>query len=145
MQAVIMEVIDLLRNVAMTRIDLVSNPMGIIGIGMNAMNKYPDMTGREKRAVLVNALTTIASGPDGQLGTADDKIPKPIVDTIVSLIEGKLIQSVINFASDVSKGRFNVNEAVEVAKETEKTCSGCFAFVLSKLKKKKVDANIKKP
>lgn len=134
MQVIISEVIEGLRSAIQSRADIGTNPMNIVGIGMGLLNKYPTLTGAEKRSLLVEALTKIASGPDGVLGTADDTIPKPIVDTILSLIEGNLINGIIGLVVDATKGRFDVDKAVEVAKEASKTCSGCFSFVISKIK-----------
>lgn len=132
MQAVVDSVVKELTSAVETRADLMSNPMNIVGVGMAIMNKHENLSGSDKKALLVKALTSLASGPDGVLGTADDRIPKPIVDTIVSLIEGKLINSVLDLAVGISKGRFDLQQAVAVAKEAKETFTGCFLFLKAK-------------
>jgi hypothetical protein len=135
MQVITTSVAEGLRSAIATRTDLIANPMNIVGVGMELMNKYPTLSGSEKKALLVKALTNFASGKDGILGTADDNIPKPIIDTITNLIQGNLIGDVINFAAEVAKGRFNPAAAVEVVKQANTTFSGCFGFLMSKFKK----------
>lgn len=133
MRTIVTDIVDGLLKAIEDRADLVSNPLNIVGVGMQLMNKHGDLSGSEKKALLVKALTMIASGEDGVLGTADDKIPKPIVDTIVNLLQGNLINDVISLVADVSKGRFNIQKAAIVAKKTTETCSGCFSFLISKI------------
>jgi len=132
MQAIVMEVTQGLRDAITSRADLVCNPMNVVGVGMQLMNKYPMLSGTEKKAMLVKCLHNLAAGKDGVLGTADDTMPKPIVDAITKLIEGKLIDDVISLVADVTKGRFN-------AKDAKKAVTGCVSIVgplLKKLSKK---------
>ena len=137
MQAITTEIVQALREAATNRTDLLANPMKIIGIGMEFMKGYPALSGNEKKALLVRALTSFAAGEDGILGTSDDKVPKPIVDTVAALVQGNLINDVIALVADASKGRFNAAKAAETAKQAKGTFSGCFGLLMSKIKKQK--------
>lgn len=132
MQAIVMDVTDGLRNAITSRADLVCNPMNVVGVGMQLINKYSVLSGTEKKTLLVKCLHNIAAGKDGVLGTADDTIPKPIVDAITKLIEGNLMDGVISLVADVTKGRFNTKEA----KKAVTGCVGIMAPLLKKLSKK---------
>jgi hypothetical protein len=132
MQVITTEVVEGLRTAVANRTDLLSNPMNIVGVGMELMNKYPALSGSEKKALLIKAFTSFASGKDGILGTADDNLPKPVVDTITTLVQGNMIGDIISLVADVSKGRFNAAKAAEVAKQASGLFSGCLAFVKSK-------------
>lgn len=135
MQAVTMEVTEGLRDAIAKRADLVCNPMNIVGVGMELMNKYPTLTGSEKRALLIKCLHNLAAGKDGVLGTADDAIPKPIVDAITKLVDGNLINDIISLVADVAKGRFDTKKAVAVASEAKGAVTGCVGILSALLKK----------
>jgi hypothetical protein len=132
MQVIVTEVTEGLRSAVANRADLISNPMNIVGVGMQLMNKYPTLSGTEKKNLLIKGLTSLASGKDGILGTADDAIPKPVVDTITTLIQGNLINDIIGLLVDTSKGRFDIAKAVEVATETKNVFASCFSFLMAK-------------
>lgn len=132
MQTILSEIGDSLRVAISSRADLVSSPMNIVALGMELMNKYPSLSGTEKRNLLVKALTDLASGPDGVLGTADDTIPQPVVDTLASLIQGNMIGDVIGLVADVTKGRFKLEKAIAVATDAKSTCGGCLSFLASR-------------
>lgn len=135
MQVVTMEVTEGLREAIANRADLVCNPMNIVGVGMELMNKYPTLTGSEKKALLIKCLHNLAAGKDGVLGTADDAIPKPIVDAITKLVEGNLINDVISLVADVSKGRFDTKKAIAVAGEAKVAVKGCVGIISALLKR----------
>lgn len=128
MQAIVAEVMKGLRMAVDTRADLTSNPMSIVAIGMELMNKYPKLSGTEKRNLLIKALTTLASGPDGILGTADDTIPKPVVDTLTNLIQGNMIHDIIGLVADITKGKFRPEKVTAIAS----ACSGCLGLLASR-------------
>lgn len=132
MQVITTEVVQGLREAIANRADLISNPMNIVGVGMQLMNKYPTLSGTEKKNLLIKGLTSLASGKDGILGTADDVIPKPIVDTITTLVQGNLINDVIGLLVDTSKGRFDITKAIDVAMEAKGVFSGCISFLMTK-------------
>jgi len=132
MQVITTEVVQGLRDAIANRADLISNPMNIVGVGMQLMNKYPTLSGTEKKALLIKGLTSLASGKDGILGTADDVIPKPIIDTITTLVQGNLINDVIGLLVDTSKGRFDITKAIGVAMEAKGVFASCFAFLMTK-------------
>lgn len=135
---IIDDVVRNLRKEIESRADLLKNPLNIVAVGMELMNSYPRLSGSEKKMALIQALSTIADGADGIAGTEDDVIPKPMMDTIKALIEGKLIHHVVNLIADVSKGRFDLGQAVETAKEAQDACGGCFALLSSAKDKKYV-------
>ena len=137
MQAITTEIVQGLREAAASRTDLAANPMNIIGIGMEFMKRYPTLSGNEKKALLVKALTSFAAGEDGILGTSDDKVPKSVVDVVAALVQGNLINDVISLVADASKGRFNTAKAIEVTKQAKGAFSGCFGLLMSKIKKQK--------
>lgn len=132
MNVMIDDVIKNMRKLFESKKDMLTNPLNVVAIGMELMNKYKGLSGVEKKTILVEALTTIANGADGIANTEDDIIPKPVMDTIKTLIDGQLVSHMINLVSDVSKGKFDINQTVAVAKEAGDVFSGCFAFCMSK-------------
>lgn len=132
MNVIVNDVVKNMRKLFESKKEMLTNPLNIVAMGMELMNKYNGLSGMEKKTILVQALNTIANGADGIADTEDDVIPKPVMDTIKILIDGQLISHMINLVSDVSKGKFDINQTVAVAKEASEAMSGCFKFCMSK-------------
>lgn len=132
MDSIIQDVVKKLSEILAKQSGLLINPLQAVTMGMELMNKYPSLSGSEKKVMLVKALNVISSGKDGIVGTNDDVIPKPVLDTLMKLIEGQLVHNLIDLVSDVSKGKFDIDKTSAVAKDTVDTCSGCFKFLMGK-------------
>lgn len=126
------DVVKNMRKLFESKKEMLTNPLNVVAMGMELMNKYKGLSGMDKKTILVEALTAIANGADGIANTDDDVIPKPVMDTIKTLIDGQLVSHMINLVSDVSKGKFDIGQTVAVAKEANEAFSGCFSFCMSK-------------
>lgn len=123
MSSTLDDIVKNLRDLINSKKDILHNPLNIVAIGMEAMNAYKNLSGTEKKALLVRALTIIANGADGIPGTSDDVISPHLLNTIRTVIEGNMLDNMINIIADASKGRFDIGKGVAIAKET---CYGCF-------------------
>ena len=106
--------------------------MSIIRKGMEIVDKYPSLTGEERKRLLINVLTHVAKGSDGVFGTDDDVLPEATVKQICVLLEGNLVENVIDIIIDASKGNFDINKATVVVQQ-----SCAFVRIISGLCKSK--------
>jgi len=107
----------------------VDSSMSIIRKGMEIVDKYPSLTGEERKRLLINVLTRVAKGSDGVFGTDDDVLPEATVKQICVLLEGNLVENVIDIIVDASKGHFDINKAEVVVQQScalVKIITGCF-------------------
>ena len=84
---------------------------------MSAMNGFPELPGADKKAVLVQALTEVAKGKDGQANTADDVLSPEMLETVRLLIDSNVLGGLIDALADVAAGRFGLAGA-----RVSKTC-----------------------
>lgn len=89
-------------------------PMSLIAKGMEYVERYSQLTGKEKRDILLASLEKLAAGEDGVAGTADDLVPKAIVDGIKAMIANNLVEDAVNMVADVSKGKYDLNQVLAV-------------------------------
>jgi hypothetical protein len=106
----------------------VSNPAMLVARGMEFIQKFPQLTGPEKKAALIKAFETIAAGKDGTANTNDDVIPAQTVKRIKDLLENDMIGHIIEVIIASAKGKFDLKKGVEKAK-------GCFASVAAFFKR----------
>lgn len=88
------------------------NPVAIIAVGMNFLKQSRNMTGQQKKEILVKVIESIANGKDGIAGTSDDIIPPQIVNAIRIMLQTDLVSQTIDVLSDVTKGRFDTLKKV---------------------------------
>lgn len=86
-----------------------------------AMSTVTNASLDDKRKIAFRAIELIAAGNDGIAGTADDLIPKEIVDKIGVLINSGLLTSVIDVI------------APAVVATSQKCFSACFSFAKQKV------------
>jgi hypothetical protein len=84
---------------------------------IECVDKFPDMTGPEKRDSAIDLLRTIAKGRDGVTGTADDIIPVGVLDALQNVIDTNIIGDMIDLVVDATKGKFDINSAKEIVKD----------------------------
>lgn len=107
----------------------VDSCMSIIRKGMEIVDKYPNLNGEERKRLLINVLTRVAKGSDGVFGTHDDVLPEATVKQICLLLEGNLVENVIDIIVDATKGNFDINKATVVVQQScalVKIITGCF-------------------
>ena len=75
-------------------------PVAIVQQGMAILATASDLTGKEKKRLLVTAMKMIAAGPDGVPGTDDDVIPPIVTAGLGALIESEVLEDVIELAHD---------------------------------------------
>lgn len=102
-----------------------NSTMVIIAKGMELLTTYKELQGHEKRAILMSILKEIAAGKDGVIGTNDDIIPAHVIKNIEFMLETGLVTEFINIAVDITKGKFNLSNTLDVAK---KSVVPCFAL-----------------
>lgn len=112
-----------------------SSPMVIVTKGMELMETFPNMTGPQKKDLLVKVIQRVAAGKDGVVGTEDDIIPKECVEALQTMLDKNLLEGVVGVISDAARGKFNLNKTVEVAQEVQKVClPACLALFSRKSK-----------
>ena len=102
------------------------NPVNLIVKGMEVAQKLPNMSGAEKKALVISALEKVAAGKDGVTGTDDDLIPQEVVASIRAVLEKNLVGDIIDVVADIVKGKFDLQKATDVAKDTVQVAVGCF-------------------
>lgn len=111
----------LLEAITDKQIDKIS-AFSFIAKGMEIMDTFPNLTGEEKKNMLLNVIKKVAAGADGILGTDDDILPKECVETLQFILNKNLAEDIIKVIADTAHGRFNINKTMEVAKETASAC-----------------------
>lgn len=114
----------------------VSSPFSIVAKGMEIVNQFPSMNGNEKKAMLMKVLRQIAAGKDGIEGTADDLLPAKTLDAIQLMLEKDLISDFANVASDIAKGKVNLQKVIETAKTSVPLFIACLGPLLAGKKAK---------
>lgn len=100
----------------------IHSPFSIITKGMEIINTMNDLNGHEKKALLIKTLRTLAAGKDGVAGTSDDLLPPRVVDEVQRMIDNGLIDDYVAVVKDVTKGKFDFKQAVDVAVRTAPFC-----------------------
>jgi len=117
--------------------DTLKNPFHLVAKAMEVAAKFPGLPGAEKRVLVVKVLRTIAAGADGVEGTEDDILSPEMMKVVRDLLEKDIINDIMDVIMSASKGQFNLQKTVVVAKETAGACVDCFAFLKkTKLAKK---------
>lgn len=94
-------VTHLVDSLVMKRVE--PKPLAILQHGMTALLIHEELTGAQKKALLVSALERIAHGPDGIPGTSDDILPPLVVHGLKVLIESEMIGDLIDLAHTAIK------------------------------------------
>jgi hypothetical protein len=108
----------------------VNNPFTIITKSMEILEKVRGMSGKEKKAYIVNAIEAIARGDDGIFGTTDDLIPERVVLTLKTMIEQDMIGNAVQLVTDATKGKFDINTA-------QKTCLPIISNIMACIRRPK--------
>lgn len=116
----------------------VSSPFAVVTKGMEIVQRLPAMKGSEKKELLLKVLRQIAAGKDGIEGTADDLLPAKTVDAIQMLLEKDLIADFTTIATDIAKGKVDLQKAAETAKKALPLVLACLGPLLSGKKAKYV-------
>jgi len=109
--------------------------MMIITKGMELMQTFPNMTGTQKKEVLIKVIQRLAAGKDGIVGNEDDIIPKECVEALQIFLEKNLLEGIVGVISDAARGKFNLQTTVAVAEDVKKVCLPmCLSFFSPKKK-----------
>jgi hypothetical protein len=87
----------------LTERTLEPKPVAILQQGMSFLSQSKELSGQEKKQLLVTAIKMIARGPDGIPGTADDVIPHFVTVGLTALIESEMLEDVIELAHGAFK------------------------------------------
>jgi hypothetical protein len=96
----------------------VDSSMSILRKGMELVDKYPELTGEQRKTLLINVLMRVAKGEDGVFGSADDVLPEATVKQMCALLEGNMIENVIDIIVDATKGHFDINKTEVVVQQS---------------------------
>jgi hypothetical protein len=88
----------------------INDPIHLVSLVMQTVEDIKDMSGKEKRMVVVNIMAEIAKGADGVAGTSDDLLPHKVVLAIKAMIEHDVLNSTIDIIVDATKGKLNINK-----------------------------------
>ena len=101
----------------------IDSAMAIVAKGMEIMERFKYLDGKHKKALLVEILNRIAAGKDGVVGTADDMIPASTMAALRVLLEGSLLEQTTDLIMDITRGKFNIGKAVQVASDVAQTAA----------------------
>lgn len=87
------------------------NAVALIAKGMELLAQYPTLNESEKKALLFQALQTIAAGKDGIQGTSDDVIDEKTLAQLKYMLENNIVQDMVGVIQDVAAGKFKLDEA----------------------------------
>lgn len=92
-----------------TKLIPTDSPMAIIVKCMEIIKKHWSADAPfNKKEILIKVLERIGAGKDSVFGTNDDLIPAATLEEIKRIIDGPFLDSVINTALDISKGKFDL-------------------------------------
>jgi len=111
------------------------SPTKLIAKGMEIMESFSNMSGDQKKKMLIRVIEKIAAGSDGIVGTEDDIIPKEVVESLKLLLEKDLIGDIVQVVMGAAKGEFNLEKSKEAAVELVAVTKSCIPVFLEKIKK----------
>jgi hypothetical protein len=103
--------------------------MAIIKKGMELMEKYNHLSGKDKKDLLIKVLENISAGNDGIIGTDDDILPQETVLAMKTILDGKLVGDIIDTIVSAVKGDIDMKKVAQVAQETTKVVKGFMSFL----------------
>lgn len=119
----------------------IQSAMTIVKKGMELMDKYKHLSGKEKKDLLIKVLDNISAGNDGIIGTDDDILPQETVAAMRTILDGKLIEDIIDTMISVARGDINIEKISNVAEKSTTVCKG-FLFLLPCMKPKVKSASL---
>lgn len=94
----------------------ITSAMDLLRFAMEIADTFPKLSGRDKKARVIEALQVIAAGKDGISGTKDDLIPVRVMQGLKSFIEDEdLLKDAIDLIIAATKGHLDMNKALNVA------------------------------
>lgn len=103
--------------------------ISIVRKTMELVQRYPHLSGDNKKHVTVEVIRAIAAGKDGIAGTEDDLILRDTVNSISVLLEGNLIHNLIDVIKGAAKGEFDFDKIQEVAVDGAEVVKGCWPYI----------------
>ena len=103
--------------------------MAIIKKGMELMEKYNHLSGKDKKDLLIKVLENISAGNDGIIGTDDDILPQETVLAMKTILDGKLVGDIIDTIVSAVRGDIDMKKITQVAQETTKVVKGFMSFL----------------
>jgi hypothetical protein len=104
----------------------ISSALRLVVDCMKIVEQIPTCQGKDKKAILLKCLQEIAKGNDGVAGTDDDVIGKDVMNALSILLNENIIDDVVEFIIDVSKGKLNIGDLQKVSKGVLGACLVCF-------------------
>lgn len=101
----------------------IDSAMAIVAKGMEVMERFKYLDGKHKKTLLVEILSRIALGKDGVAGTADDLIPASTMAALKTILEGNLLEQTTDLIMDLTRGKFDINKAMQVAGDVAQTAA----------------------
>ena len=80
------------------------------------VDKFPHLSGQEKKDSALDLLKSIANGPDGISGTSDDIIQPQIIEAIQQIMNTNILWDIIDSIVESSKGNFDINKVDDIVK-----------------------------
>lgn len=94
----------------------VSNVIELITLGMEIVEKFPDLKGEDRSKILINALDEVAKGKDGLVGTDDDVIPANILEPLKTIMSLGIVQDIIAQIIRATKGKLTINNMISLGR-----------------------------
>lgn len=106
----------------------INSAMAIVKKGMELMDKYKQLSGKEKKDLLIKVLENISAGNDGIIGTDDDILPPDTVASIKTILEGKLVEDIIDTIVSVARGDIDLHKIGKVTQQSATVVKGFIRF-----------------
>jgi hypothetical protein len=120
---------DLRKAITENRI-AVDDAITLVAHGMQLMDRIESMSGAEKSRNLRIILEDIAKGPDGEWGTEDDLLSPIVWSGVKTLIDGGVLQAVMNVIFKIQKGTFpSIGDP-----EVQVIATGCFGLIMDTIR-----------
>lgn len=80
----------------------IDTPFDVLKSLVNIVEGFSNLTGEEKKTIVIQTLEDITAGSDGVLGSDDDLIPRYILDGLELLIRSNMISATIDLVCEAT-------------------------------------------
>jgi hypothetical protein len=117
MQQVQTEIVTLIMNAVRERHITTLSTVHFIAECMKLVETFPNLSGEQKKLLLVEALKDVAKGKDNVKGTSDDIISEKQLNVLEMMLTENIVGEVIELVIDITKHKFTLEKGEKVAKK----------------------------
>lgn len=109
----------------------ITNSFMLIFHGIKIVEKYKNLSGKQKSELLMSVIEDIAKGADGIAGTEDDLISQEVIKEINVLVSSGLLSSSISVIYSAFKGKLK-QSVCSTLHDKNKSWIRCFCHTSTK-------------